>query len=56
VSRDQLDPLLLRVNLRGRGRGNDDLLAFLDALNDETFDRTVPDRVPSGLRPGGAIE
>jgi cytochrome c peroxidase len=30
-----------------------DIIAFLDALTDPNFDRTVPARVPSGLRPGG---
>ena len=29
---------------------------FLDALSDDSFDRTVPPRVPSGLKPGGNIQ
>ena len=29
--------------------------AFLKSLTDESFDRTIPDRVPSGLNPGGNI-
>lgn len=33
--------------------GGDDLRAFFEALSDGTFDRTVPERVPSGLPPGG---
>lgn len=33
--------------------GGDDLRAFFDALSDGTFDRTIPERVPSGLPPGG---
>jgi cytochrome c peroxidase len=49
--------------LSGRFRGVDDLneqemqdiIAFLHALTDERFDRTIPERVPSGLPPGGAI-
>jgi cytochrome c peroxidase len=32
-----------------------DIVAFLHALTDEVFDRTIPARVPSGLTPGGAI-
>lgn len=51
VSRDQLDPLLRQLNLRGGRQG--DLLAFLDALNDPDFDRTIPATVPSGLPVGG---
>lgn len=58
VSRDQLDPLLRQLNMRGGrggGRGERDLVAFLDALNDPSFDRTIPTRVPSGLNVGGTI-
>ena len=54
VSREQLDPLVRQ--LRGVDRDEDALLAFLDALNDPTFDKTIPSRVPSGLAPGGAIK
>jgi cytochrome c peroxidase len=32
-----------------------DIVAFLEALSDPGFDRTIPARVPSGLPPGGAI-
>lgn len=34
----------------------DAIIAFLKTLTDENFDRTIPDRVPSGLQPGGNIE
>ena len=34
----------------------DSIIAFLDALNDESFDKTIPSRVPSGLNPGGRIQ
>ena len=30
-----------------------DIIAFLNALTDTAFDRTIPARVPSGLTPGG---
>ena len=53
VSREQLDPLLRR--LRGVDDDDEDLLAFLDALSDDSFDRTIPARVPSGLAVGGSI-
>ena len=33
----------------------EDIVAFLGALTDDDFDRTIPMRVPSGLKPGGAI-
>ena len=49
--------------LSGRFRGVDDMtvqqqediIAFLEALTDPDFDRTIPVRVPSGLAPGGSI-
>jgi cytochrome c peroxidase len=46
-----LDPLLLNVEVADRTQ----ILAFLDALGDGSFDQTIPERVPSGLRPGGDI-
>jgi cytochrome c peroxidase len=49
VGRERLDPLLQRVTLNSE---LDDIVAFLGTLNG-SFDRTVPSRVPSGLRPGG---
>jgi len=54
VDRDQLDPLVLR--LRGVDEDDEDLIAFLRALSDESFDRTLPARVPSGLAVGGRIQ
>ena len=33
-----------------------DIIAFLGALTDESFDRMIPARVPSGLPSGGAID
>lgn len=32
-----------------------EIVAFLGALTDEDFDKTIPTRVPSGLPPGGLI-
>jgi cytochrome c peroxidase len=49
VSRDQLDPLLRQVNVNAQ---LDDIVAFLRTL-DGDFDRTIPARVPSGLKVGG---
>lgn len=54
VSREQLDPLLRQ--LRDPDDRAGDLIAFLEALTDDAFDRTVPTRVPSGLHPGGNIQ
>ena len=54
VSRDQIDPLARRLNMRGGGQR--DLIAFMRALDDPGFDRTVPERVPSGLPVGGRLQ
>jgi cytochrome c peroxidase len=54
VSPDQIDPLARQLNMRGRGQ--QDLIVFLRALDDPNFDRTVPERVPSGLPVGGRLE
>jgi cytochrome c peroxidase len=52
VSNDMLDPLIERIG----GGGGSDVLAFLDALTDSSFDRTIPAGVPSGLPPGGLLK
>ena len=54
VSREELDPLVRQ--LRGVDDDDEDLIAFLDALSDSSFDRTIPQRVPSGLAVGGRIQ
>ena len=53
VSRAQIDPKIRQLNMRGRGQR--DLIAFLRALDDPGFDRTIPDHVPSGLAVGGKL-
>ncbi len=46
--------LVRQLNMRGRGQ--QDIIAFLRALDDPDFDRTVPERVPSGLPVGGRLQ
>jgi cytochrome c peroxidase len=53
VTRDQIDPLARGLRLGGRGQR--DLIAFLEAPNDPNFDRTIPERVPSGLPVGRTL-
>lgn len=50
----ELDPLLAQQSLREDQVS--DIIAFMDALNDDNFDRQVPNRVPSGLPVGGLIQ
>lgn len=46
-----LDPLLRQMNLLPEDHAP--LAAFLDALNDDSYDRSMPERVPSGLPVAG---
>jgi cytochrome c peroxidase len=51
VGGNQLDGRLQRIN-----RGDKDLIIqFLNSLNDNGYDRTIPARVPSNLHVGGNI-
>ena len=54
VGRRDVDPLVRQ--LRRPGRAVDEIIEFLNALTDDSFDKTVPSRVPSGLSPGGLIQ
>jgi cytochrome c peroxidase len=53
VARQEVDPLVRQ--LRRPARAADELIEFLNALNDDSFDKSVPSHVPSGLNPGGRI-
>jgi len=54
VSKDQFDPLVKELNLSVREMSP--IISFLNSLNDNSFDKTVPDSVPSGLPIGGNIQ
>ncbi|MEL6538528.1 MAG: cytochrome c peroxidase [Bacteroidota bacterium] len=54
VAQSQLDEEMLDLDLDDEQI--DGIIAFMEALNDDDFDRTVPERVPSGLPVGGNIE
>lgn len=53
VSKAQLDPIVdvLKVDFKDISL----IVEFLNTLNDDSFDRTVPKKVPSGLTPGGNL-
>ena len=53
LDRSQIDPLIRTLD--DPDDHERELLAFLHALNDDDFDREIPERVPSGLNPGGEI-
>ena len=53
VRYEELDPLLRE--LKNVDEEDVDLIEFLYALSDDSFDRTIPERVPSGLPVGGRI-
>ena len=52
VESASLDPEFLEIPEMDDGRGSI-IQGFLNALNDDGFDKTVPEFVPSGLPPGG---
>ena len=53
IKPDQIDPLTdkLRVDFKDIAL----IIEFLNTLNDDKFDRSIPDKVPSGLNVGGNI-
>jgi cytochrome c peroxidase len=54
VTRKQLDPLARKMRLRFKDMQA--IEAFLSSLNDNSFDRKIPESVPSGLKVGGNID
>ncbi len=53
VSPSQFDPLVKELRLKVRDMAP--IISFLNALNDNDFDKTVPEMVPSGLSVGGEV-
>ena len=53
VGKEQFDPLIKEMNVEFDEISQ--IINFLLALNDETFDKSIPERVPSGLEVGGNI-
>lgn len=54
VSENQLDEEMQDLDLDEDQI--DEILAFLNALNDDDFDKTTPEKVPSGLPVGGNLD
>jgi len=54
VSSEKLDPLIRQLG--DFDEEDVDLVEFLRALSDDSFDKTIPERVPSGLPVGGKIQ
>ena len=54
IKPEQIDPLVreMTVNFRDISR----IVEFMNVLSDDSFDRTTPDRVPSGLPVGGNMK
>jgi cytochrome c peroxidase len=50
---EELDPLLRQ--LQNVDEEDVDLIEFLYALSDDSFDKTIPESLPSGLPVGGNI-
>lgn len=54
IQKADLDPLVKEIRLQVKDMGA--IISFLNTLNDDSFDKTVPRAVPSGLPVGGQIE
>ena len=54
VSYRQIDPLIRNVRIRNNQQVA--LVAFINALTDDNFDKTIPISVPSKLNVGGNIK
>lgn len=53
VAESQLDPLIRHIKVNFKDIQT--IVEFLNTLNDDNFDRKIPERVPSGLPVGGNI-
>ncbi len=53
ISPEQLDPLARKTKISVKDFKS--IIQFLNTLNDDTFDRKIPARIPSGLKVGGNI-
>ena len=54
VPKEKYDPFVKSLNLRVKDMSL--IISFLNTLNDESFDKEVPEKVPSGLAVGGNIQ
>ncbi|WP_460635970.1 cytochrome-c peroxidase [Larkinella harenae] len=54
VTASQIDPLV--TDLRLKFKDISGIVEFLNTLNDDSFDKTVPTRVPSGLKVKGNMD
>ncbi|MEP3211127.1 MAG: cytochrome-c peroxidase [Maribacter sp.] len=54
VSKDRYDPFVRELNLSVKEMSL--IISFLNTLNDDSFDKTIPKAVPSGLSVGGNIQ
>ena len=54
LEKDQLDPLVKMIDIRVKDMNS--IISFLNTLNDNRFDRSEPESVPSGLPVGGNIK
>ncbi len=54
VKPEQMDTLATRMNVNFKDISR--IVEFLNTLNDDDFDKTVPERVPSGLKVKGNVD
>lgn len=54
VATSRIDTLVKNLTLKVKDMSS--IISFLNTLNDEDFDKTIPEKVPSGLQVGGNIK
>lgn len=54
VSKDMFDPFVKELQLSVKDMSL--IISFLNTLNDDNFDKEIPEKVPSGLAVGGNIQ
>ncbi len=54
INANQIDPLI--INLKVEFKDISLIIEFLNTLNDTNFDKSIPQKVPSGLKVGGEIK
>lgn len=54
VSNEEMDPLIKKIDIKVKDMGS--IISFFNSLNNDDFDKSIPERVPSNLPVGGEIQ
>lgn len=54
VSNEEMDPLIKKIDIKVKDMGS--IISFFNSLNNDDFDKSIPESVPSNLPVGGNIQ